>query len=220
MRRFGFVVALSLMILGAPLRASAQTLSAAVPGVVVVTLMPIYGWPAIFVVGSIVPFVIGPVQGQQTSNQVVNGPVPGQQTSNPHGSICEMIESAAHANGLPVNFFVRLIWQESHLRPEEVGPLTRSGERAQGIAQFMPGTAVDRRLFEPFNPAEALPKASEWLAELRDQFGNLGLAAAAYNAGPARVREFISGGRNLPAETRNYVLVITGRSIEYWKDPA
>jgi hypothetical protein len=130
-----------------------------------------------------------------------------------------MIESAARANGLPVDFFARVIWQESRFRPDVIGPLTRNGERAEGIAQFMPGTAAERRLFEPFNPGEALPKSGELLAEFRNQFGNLGLAAAAYNAGPQRVREFVAGSRGLPAETRNYVLAITGHSVEDWQKP-
>jgi hypothetical protein len=124
--------------------------------------------------------------------------------------------TAARANALPVDFFARLIWVESRYRPDEIGPSTRTGERAQGIAQFMPGTAMERFLMEPFNPVEALPKSSKFLAELRDQFGNLGLAAAAYNAGPQRVRDFMAGLRELPVETRNYVLTITGRPIEDW----
>src|SRR5436190_3708882 len=57
-------------------------------------------------------------------------------------SICLMMEAAAEANGLPLEFFARLIWQESNFRPNAVGPMTRSGQRAQGIAQFMPGTAA------------------------------------------------------------------------------
>jgi hypothetical protein len=134
--------------------------------------------------------------------------------------ICLMIDSAARANALPVDFFGRVIWQESRFRPDEIGPVTHGGKRAQGIAQFMPGTAAERRLLEPFNPVEALPKSAEFLAELRDQFGNLGLAAAAYNAGPQRVREFLAGLRSLPRETRNYVLAITGRSVEDWAKPA
>jgi transglycosylase-like protein with SLT domain len=60
-------------------------------------------------------------------------------------SICLMIESAARANGLPVDYFARVIWQESHFQPDVVGPRTRNGQRAQGIAQFMPGTAAERR---------------------------------------------------------------------------
>ena len=94
--------------------------------------------------------------------------------------------------------------------------MTASGEHAEGIAQFMPGTAAARGLLEPFNPLEALPKSGEFLAELRREFGNLGLAAAAYNAGPQRVHDFLAGGHELPPETRNYVVTITGRPVENW----
>jgi len=133
-------------------------------------------------------------------------------------AICLMIESAAKDAGLPLDFFSRVIWQESRFQPDAVGPVTRSGERAQGIAQFMPGTANERRLLDPFDPVQALPKSAEFLRELRDQFGNLGLAAAAYNAGPRRVREWIEGTGPMPAETRNYVMAITGISVDDWKN--
>ena len=123
-------------------------------------------------------------------------------------SICLLIESAAAANGLPVEFFARVIWRESHYNPNAVGPPTRSGERAQGIGQFMPGTAAERRLLDPLDPVEALPKSAEFLRDLRGQFGNLGLAAAAYNAGPQRVRDWLAGRRTLPRETRNYVKTV------------
>jgi soluble lytic murein transglycosylase-like protein len=127
-----------------------------------------------------------------------------------------MIESAARSNGLPLEFFARLIWQESRFQTDAVGPMTRYGQRAQGIAQFMPGTASDRGLLDPMNPVQALPKSAEFLAELRSQFGNLGLAAAAYNAGPRRVQEWLAGTGGMPYETRHYVLVITGSSIDDW----
>jgi hypothetical protein len=131
-------------------------------------------------------------------------------------AICSTIETTARVNALPVAFFTRLIWQESRFHADAIGPLTRSGKRAEGIAQFMPGTAVERGLFEPFDPVAALPKSAEFLAELREKFGNLGLAAAAYNAGPQRVSDFLSGARGLPFETRHYVLAITGRSVDEW----
>ena len=131
-------------------------------------------------------------------------------------SLCLMIESAARSHNLPLEFFARVIWQESRFQPDVVGPRTRSGDRAQGIAQFMPRTAAERGLFDPFDPVQALPKSAEFLRELADQFGNLGLAAAAYNAGPGRLREFLSGRRPLPAETRHYVLAITGISVDEW----
>jgi len=131
-------------------------------------------------------------------------------------SICLMVEAAAAANGLPLGFFARVIWQESRFRPDAVGPPTRGGDRAQGIAQFMPRTAAERRLLDPFDPVEALPKSAEFLRELADEFGNLGLAAAAYNAGPRRVHDWLAGRGRLPAQTRAYVREITGRSAEDW----
>ena len=131
-------------------------------------------------------------------------------------SLCLMLESAAKANDLPLPFLARVIWRESRFDPNAVGPVTRSGMRAQGIAQFMPYTATERGLIDPFNPVEALPQAATFLRQLRDEFGNLGLAAAAYNAGPARVQGWLNGARTMPSETRAYVQAITGRSIDEW----
>lgn len=131
-------------------------------------------------------------------------------------AICLMIESAARAHDLPLEFFARVIWQESRFQADAIGPLTRSGRRALGIAQFMPGTAGDRNLLDPFDPVQALPKSAEFLSELRGQFGNLGLAAAAYNAGPRRLQEWITGAGYMPQQTRNYVYAITGTSVDDW----
>jgi hypothetical protein len=127
-----------------------------------------------------------------------------------------MIEASARAHNLPLEFFARVIWQESRFQPGVVGPRTRSGDRAQGIAQFMPRTAAERGLLDPFDPVQALPKSAEFLRELADQFGNLGLAAAAYNAGPRRVQEWLAGTGYMPQETRNYVVAITGTSVDDW----
>src|SRR5688572_30669654 len=94
-------------------------------------------------------------------------------------AICRLIETSAAAHALPVGLFTRLIWRESSFRLEVV---SRAG--AQGVAQFMPGTARGRGLADPFDPEAAIPAAAALLADLSRQFGNLGLAAAAYNAGP------------------------------------
>ncbi len=131
-------------------------------------------------------------------------------------SICLIVEAAAREANLPLEFFARVIWQESRFQSDAVGPTTRSGEHAQGIAQFMPGTASERGLLDPFNPVQALPKAAQFLNELRGQFGNLGLAAAAYNAGPRRVQDWLAGSGGMPEQTRNYVEAITGSSVEDW----
>jgi hypothetical protein len=134
-------------------------------------------------------------------------------------AICHLVEAAAAANRLPLEFFARVIWQESRFRSDAIGPVTRSGKRAQGIAQFMPMTAAERLLRDPFDPAEALPKSAEFLRELHEQFGNFGLAAAAYNAGPTRVRDWLAGRRTLPSETQAYVRIVTGRRVEEWRPP-
>jgi hypothetical protein len=139
-------------------------------------------------------------------------------TTNP-SSICQVAESAAVANGLRFEFFIQVIWQESRFRSDAVGPMTRGGQRAQGIAQFMPMTAAERLLHDPFDPAQALPKSAEFLRDLRAQFGNLGLAAAAYNAGPQRVRDWLAGKRTLPSKTQTYVRMVTGRSAQEWARP-
>jgi len=127
-----------------------------------------------------------------------------------------MIEAAGRGHGLPPEFFVHVIWQESRFRSDTVGPRRHNGESAQGIAQFMPSTAAEKGLLDPFDPVQALPKAAQFLRELTDQFGSLGLAAAAYNAGPARVRAWLAGERKLSAETRNYVVAITGVPADEW----
>jgi hypothetical protein len=125
--------------------------------------------------------------------------------------LCETAVLVAQANNLPALFFTRLIRQESGFNPRIV-----SSAGAQGIAQFMPGTASSRGLADPFEPTGALAASAKYLAELVSQFGNLGLAAAAYNAGPRRVQDWIAKRTKLPAETRNYVYSITGQLIQAW----
>jgi Transglycosylase SLT domain/SPOR domain len=126
-------------------------------------------------------------------------------------AICDAIASAAVHNDLPLAFFTRLIWQESHF-----DPLLVSSKGARGIAQFMPATASWRGLKNPFDPIEAIAKAGRLLNELRGEFGNIGLAAAAYNAGSQRVRQWLARRQGLPRETQQYVRVITGQRAEEW----
>lgn len=127
--------------------------------------------------------------------------------------VCRTIELAAGAMALDAGFFARLLWRESLF---DAGAVSPAG--AQGIAQFMPGTAALRGLEDPFNPAEAILASAHYLKELEGRFGNLGLAAAAYNAGEERVTRFLAGRTGLPGETRAYVFAITGRAVEAWRD--
>jgi hypothetical protein len=126
--------------------------------------------------------------------------------------LCHVLLSSAQDNDLPVPFFANLIWQESGLRNDIV-----SSKGAMGIAQFMPERAHESGLANPFDPLQALPASARLLHDLRTQFGNLGFAAAAYNAGPKRVSNWLAGGGALPRETRDYVVDVTGHSADEWR---
>jgi hypothetical protein len=126
--------------------------------------------------------------------------------------VCSAIETFAGHWELPAAYFARLIWQESRFDPTALSPAG-----AQGIAQFMPSTARLRGLENPFDAAEAMARSAEYLRFLELKFGNLGLAAAAYNGGEGRLGRYVAnGGGALPAETRDFVMIITGHPVDHW----
>ena len=129
-------------------------------------------------------------------------------------AICRLVDGAAAANRLPAGFLARILWQESRFRSETTSPAG-----AEGVAQFLPRTAADRGLIDPRDPAPAIVAAARLLADFKLQFGNLGLAAAAYNAGASRVVKWLRRQSDLPGETRLYVVAVTGRPAEEWGDP-
>jgi soluble lytic murein transglycosylase-like protein len=136
-------------------------------------------------------------------------------STNAFDSVCQTLQSAAHLYDLPLEFLTRLIWQESRFNAHAISPAG-----AQGIAQFMPGTAAWIGLANPFDVADAITKSAELLRSLKSQFGNLGLAAAAYNAGPKRIADWLAGHRGLPRETQAYVLIVTGHAAQEWTTAA
>jgi len=125
-----------------------------------------------------------------------------------------IFERKIEEKGLPNDIkFISII--ESALRTE-----ARSRVGAQGLWQFMPGTAkmnelvIDQYVDEREDPYRATDAALEYLTELHGRYKDWALAIAAYNSGPGRVNQAIaiSGSRNfwklrnyLPKETRNYV---------------
>jgi hypothetical protein len=129
----------------------------------------------------------------------------------PERSHCRLIEEAARTNLLPVGLLTRLLWTESRFQDDAVSP-----KGARGVAQFMPATADERGLSDPFDPTQAIPQAARLLADLDRRFENSGLAIAAYNAGSKRVTDWLTNTGPLPKETQNYVLAVTGHSIEEW----
>jgi hypothetical protein len=168
---------------------------------------------------SVLLCAVTPARPQADSSPAAATPAPsnlgaGSKQPTPD-DICHAIEQDAAEHNLPVEFFARVIWQESRFNAQAV-----SSKGAEGIAQFMPSTADFRGLADPFDPIAALQSSAGYLAELRDKFGNLGLAAAGYNAGPGRVGAWLAGRRGLPAETRNYVAIITGWTADEWASPS
>lgn len=131
------------------------------------------------------------------------------------GRVCDLIETQAEQNALPKDFFARLIWKESRFDPNAVSPVG-----AEGIAQFMPGTAKLRGLADPFDIEQAIPASAKYLAEMKVGYGNLGLAAAAYNAGENRVSRWLDSGGFLPMETESYVFDVMGEPVDKFSDTA
>ncbi|OIQ31992.1 MAG: lytic transglycosylase [Alphaproteobacteria bacterium MedPE-SWcel] len=118
------------------------------------------------------------------------------------GEYLEVARSAARANGVPEDLFLRLVQQESNWNPT-----AQSHKGALGLAQLMPGTA---RLLgvDPLVPAENLRGGAKYLAQQYRKFGSWRLALAAYNAGPDAVRKY--GGVPPFEETMTYVRRILG----------
>jgi hypothetical protein len=138
-------------------------------------------------------------------------PIPKPVVHRSRDEICDTLTQAAQSNDVPAPFFIRLLFQESGFQP---GVVSSAG--AEGIAQFMPETSASMGLDNPFDPLPAIQASARLLRDLVRQFGNLGLAAAAYNAGPRRIEDWLAKKGGLPQETQGYVKSITGREAKNW----
>jgi len=102
-------------------------------------------------------------------------------------------------------------------RESNFDPGARSPAGALGIAQFMPGTARNYRLRDPFDPAAAIDAQAHLMQDLLRDFGAVPLALAAYNAGPVPVRRCMCVPE-IP-ETQAYVADILGLTSGGAADP-
>ena len=120
------------------------------------------------------------------------------------GPYVDFARQAAERWGVPPDMFVRQIQQESGFQAH-----VTSSAGAQGIAQFVPGTAAAYGV-NVADPYSSLEGAAHHMADLFRQFGSWELALAAYNAGPGAVQQY--GGVPPYAETQHYIRTILGRA--------
>jgi soluble lytic murein transglycosylase-like protein len=93
---------------------------------------------------------------------------------------------ASRATRLPLSLLAAVAWEESRMDPHAV-----SGAGAQGLLQLMPGTAKAVAIGAATPDANILAGA-RYLRLMVDRFGgDVELALAAYNAGPARVKRWL-----------------------------
>lgn len=109
------------------------------------------------------------------------------------------VSNAAQRYNLPPALILGVIRQESGFNP-----VAESHCGAQGLMQLMPQTAREMGVTDPFDIEQNIDGGSRYLRQMLDQFGgDVRLALAAYNAGPARVEQY----HGIPPleETMNYV---------------
>lgn len=126
--------------------------------------------------------------------------------AHPHGA---HIEEASQRFGIPAAWIIAV------MRTESAGDMRAiSSAGAMGLMQVMPDTWAELRIRHalgpnPFEPRDNILAGTAYLREMWDRYGNVAAMLAAYNAGPARYDEYLSAARQLPAETRSYVALLT-----------
>jgi len=119
-----------------------------------------------------------------------------------------LVNEAATANAVSAPWLAALLQTESSWNPRAV-----SGAGALGLAQLLPGTAVEMGVTDPFDPAQSINGGARYLGIQYHRFGTWQLAAAAYNAGPGAVM-FYSGVPPYP-QTQEYVVKVAQLAAEF-----
>jgi hypothetical protein len=120
---------------------------------------------------------------------------------------------AAHITEASTRFRIPAAWIHAVMRVESAGVKRAvSPKGAMGLMQIMPDSWDELRARyrlgkDPYNPRDNIFAGAAYLRELHDRYGSPGFLAA-YNAGPKRYDDYLSGKRSLPSETRAYVAAI------------
>ena len=126
------------------------------------------------------------------------------------------VHAAAREHGLPPDIVNGIIWVESRFQPRALG---KKGPR--GLMQIMPRTGRELasqlgREYAPFDPDFNITAGSCYFARMVSRYdGNVRLALAAYNIGPAVVDRWLRDAEPLPGHSRAYVdnVIIAARTF-------
>jgi soluble lytic murein transglycosylase-like protein len=149
---------------------------------------------------------------EKTAESNRGAPTPLRRGAAPPGrdKVAALVAAAARTHDLPEALLQAVIEVESNFNAGAVSP-----KGALGLMQLMPQTARQLGVADARDPAANIDGGARYLKELLARFGNdLGLALAAYNAGPAAVQR--SGAIPQFSETQRYVprVLVRYHSIE------
>jgi len=120
-----------------------------------------------------------------------------------------IVGDASRRHGVPADLILAVIHVESSFRPK-----AGSHAGARGLMQLMPRTAASlaRRLkledFDVTDPRFNVEAGTLYLKILLRRFSSVGLALAAYNAGPARIARIKRRGAALPRYSERYIAAV------------
>jgi soluble lytic murein transglycosylase-like protein len=121
-----------------------------------------------------------------------------------HPVLAGYLDDAATRYSVDKGLVQAVAWQESRFRSDVISP-----KGAIGMMQLMPATATQLGV-NPYDPQQNINGGVAYLSTLLTQFrGDVRLALAAYNAGPAAVLQY--GGIPPYRETQIYVKSISER---------
>jgi soluble lytic murein transglycosylase-like protein len=124
-------------------------------------------------------------------------------------ALSPVINEAARAVDVDSALLMAVIDVESGGNPQAVSP-----RGATGLMQLMPGTGARHGASDLFDPRQNIAAGARYLKQLINQFGDLQLVLAAYNAGEGAVQKY--GGQIPPyAETMSYVPKVIAQYKRY-----